>query len=66
MRPETIFTAEPRLQNQFRNELIRSIQNPPAPEPFTLMGDDLLRQMLDDVRDQSTPQHVREKFNNFY
>jgi hypothetical protein len=36
------------------------------PEPFSLMADDLQKQMLENLRDKSTPQHIREQMSNFY
>ena len=66
MRPETIFLEEPRIQNQFRNDFIRQISTPPAPEPFTLMADQFHKQVLEDCSDQSYPVTVKEMMVKFY
>jgi hypothetical protein len=41
MQPNSPFLKEPRTQNVYRNEFIRSIGQPPTPEPITLIADDL-------------------------
>jgi hypothetical protein len=41
MQPDTVFLHEPRLQNQFRNNFIRAVGQPPSPEPPCLLADDL-------------------------
>jgi hypothetical protein len=51
IRPDTIFTQEPRIQNAYRNEFVRQVSAPPAAEPFTLMADDFHKRMLADVSD---------------
>ena len=51
VKPDNIFMAEPRIQNQFRSEFIKQVSTPPMPEPFTLMADDMQKRMLDDIRD---------------
>ena len=66
MRPETVFLEEPRIQNQFRNDFIKQISTPPAPEPFTLMADDVQKAIIQDVRDQSMPDEMRQTIGAFY
>ena len=66
IKPDSVFTQEPRIQNQFRNEFIRQASAAPIPEPFTLMADDLQKLMREDLRDKSTPHHVREQMCQFY
>lgn len=66
IRPETIFLEDPRHQNAFRNDFIRQISTPPAPEPFTLLADDFQKAMIEDVMDKSQPSDVRKMMVNFY
>ena len=51
MRPETIFLEDPRLQNAFRNDFLKQISTPPQPEPFTMMADDIHKNMLEEIKD---------------
>lgn len=41
LQPGTVFLQEPRLQNQFRNNFIRAVGQPPGSEPPCLFADDL-------------------------
>ncbi len=48
LRPkDNIFLEEPRKQNLFRNQFVRTVSTPPAPEPFTLYADDLYRDLIE-------------------
>jgi len=47
LRPvDNIFLEEPRKQNIYRNNFVKSVSTPAAPEPFTLYADDLYRVSL--------------------
>lgn len=66
IRPETIFLEDPRIQNAFRNDFMKQISTPPMPEPFTIMADDIHRQMLEDAIDKSNPTQIRYDMIKFY
>ena len=66
IRPETIFLEDPRIQNAFRNDFMKQISTPPAPEPFTIMADDVHKAMLEDCQDKSMPTVVRGEMVKFY
>ena len=66
IKPETIFLDEPRHQNIKRGEFIKQISQPPQPEPFVLMADDLHKAMIEDIRDMSSPDAVRTMMVQFY
>ena len=57
---------EPNVQNKYRNEFIRQVAAPPIPEPMSLMADDIMKNMLEEISDQSSPHKVREKFTKFF
>ena len=61
-----MFLEEPRVQNQYRNEFIRQISTPPAPEPLSLMADDFQRVIQRDISDQSHPNDVRSELCKFF
>lgn len=66
MRPSSMFMEEPRLQNQFRSDFIRQISQCPQPEPFTLMMDELHRQLNEEVRFRNDPTSVKDDMVKFF
>jgi len=66
IKPDTVFLEEPRVQNLKRAEFLKQISQPPQPEPFCLMADDLHKAMIEDIRDMSSPDTVREMMAKFF
>ncbi|CDW82479.1 UNKNOWN [Stylonychia lemnae] len=66
LKPQSVFLEEPRKQNQFRNDFVKMVQNPPAPEPFTLFADDLHRDYITQIQDKSNPYLTKIELANFY
>ena len=58
-----MFLEEPRLQNKYRNEFMGQISTPPAPEPMSLIADDLQKAICQDIGDKSHPNEVRGILN---
>ena len=54
------------MQNKYRNEFIRQVAAPPIPEPMSLLADDIMKNMLEEISDQSAPHKVRERFTKFF
>ena len=51
LRPtQNVFLEEPRKQNLYRNSFVKAVSTPPAPEPLTLLADDLYRVCMITVR----------------
>jgi hypothetical protein len=57
---------EPRIQNQYRTEFIRQVSAAPTPDAFSLMADDIYKQMLDDCSDKSSPLQTRQMIAQFF
>lgn len=65
-KPETFLLEDPEKQKAYREKLLKSITNVPAPEAISFMGDDLHRQLLESVQDMSTPGITRKTLAAYY
>ena len=52
-KPDTFLLDDPEKQRIYREKLLKRITAVPSPEPITFMGDELHRQMLETLQDQS-------------
>jgi hypothetical protein len=79
LRPaQNIFLEEPRKQNLFRNNFVKTVSTPPAPEPLTLLADDLykvrrildltnqIKELMDQIKDKSCPSLTKDELCNFF
>jgi len=66
LKPSSPFLKEPRVQNQFRNEFVRSVGQAPHPEPLTFMADDLHKAFVEMTQDHGNPATVKDELCNFF